>query len=42
MTPLLVESGKKFGEQCLYAFSGHYGKREIEDISKMWSFQFKG
>ena len=42
MTFLLEESRKKFGEQRLYVFSGQYGKREIEDISRKWSSLFKG
>ena len=35
MALLLEENGKKLGEQCFYVFSGQYGKREIEDLSRM-------
>ena len=42
MTVFLEEIGEKFGEQRLYAFSGPYGKSEIEDLSRTWSYLFKG
>ena len=34
MALLLEESGKMFRKKCFYVFSGQYGKREIEDISR--------
>ena len=37
MDLLLKESGKKFGEQYLYAFSRQFGKREIEDLLRTWN-----
>ena len=42
MIPLLEENRKKFGGRLLYAFSGLFGKREIEDLLRMWNSQFKG
>ena len=33
----LEESGKKFGEQHLYAFCRQYGEKEIEDHLRSWS-----
>ena len=42
MTLLLEESGKRFEGQLLYASSGLFGKREIEDLLRMWSSQSKG
>ena len=37
MVSLLEESGKKFGGRLFYAFSGLLGKREIEDLLRMWN-----
>ena len=34
--------GRKCGEQRLYASSRQFGKREIEDLLRMWNFLFKG
>ena len=42
MTLLLEEKGTKCGEQCLYASFGQFGKREIEDLLRMYNFLFKG
>ena len=42
MTPLLEECGKGFRGQYLYAFSGQFRKREIEDLLRMWSSLSKG
>ena len=37
MVPLLEESGKRFEGQLLYASSKLFGKREIEDLLRMWN-----
>ncbi|RVW37302.1 hypothetical protein CK203_088187 [Vitis vinifera] len=42
MVALVEKSGKGFGGQLLYVSSGLFGKREIEDILRMWNFQSKG
>ena len=42
MDHLLEESEKRFGGQLLCAFSGLFGKREIEDLLRMWNSQSKG
>ena len=42
MVPLLEESGKRFGGQLIYASSGLFGKREIENLLRMWNPQYKG
>ena len=42
MACLLEERGRKCGEQCLFASFGLFGKREIEDLLKIWNLQFKG
>ena len=42
MVPLLGDSGKKFGGWHLYTSSKLFGKREIEDLLRMWNSQSKG
>ena len=39
---LLEESEKRFGGQLLYTSFGLFGKREIEDLLRMWNSQSKG
>ena len=37
MVPLLKESGRKSGRQLPYAFSRQFGKREMEDLLRIWN-----
>ena len=42
MVSLLEENRKKFGGRLLYTSYGQFGKREIEDLLRMWNSQSKG
>ena len=41
MTRLLEEKGRKCGEQRLCVTFEQFGRREIKDLLRMWSFLFK-